>query len=241
MGLSLPRRKRRELVLSGGYALARAFSWLPLRLRFAVSLDFAWFFERMAHEFSFKYYPPKEHPIRRLCARFLLDWIEPRHRILDLGCGGGDLAHLMAGRAARVVGVDHSSAFICEARARFHAPNLEFYEGDAFEYLGSSRDAFDVMVLCHVLEHIDDPGSFLRQCARAVPALYLEVPDFEDSMRSVFRADLGRSLIYTDIDHVSEFGRDDLRPLLEHAGWSIVAEDHRFGFLRFRCRRSIDA
>lgn len=238
MGVSFPRIKQKEWILSGGYVVARVLSFLPLRLRFGLSLDLAWFFERMSHEMSFKHYSPEDHPIRRIGARFLLRRIESQHRVLDLGCGGGDLTFLVAGRAASVVGVDHSPTFIAEARRRFRAPNLEFHSGDAFEYLASSQTPFDVMVLCHVLEHLDDPENFLRNCAMSVPALYLEVPDFEDSLRNVFRADLGRTLIYSDLDHVNEFGRDDIRPLLRRSGWSIISEDHRFGFLRYWCSRS---
>ena len=53
----------------------------------------------------------------------------PGERILDLGCGTGQLAGAIAARGATVIGIDHSPEMVAQARANF--PALQFEQGDA--------------------------------------------------------------------------------------------------------------
>lgn len=50
--------------------------------------------------------------------------------ILDLGCGPGHVAHYLASRGARALGIDLSPEMIAEARATY--PDLAFRTGDMF-------------------------------------------------------------------------------------------------------------
>jgi trans-aconitate methyltransferase len=61
----------------------------------------------------------------------LVDLLAPQagERILDLGCGTGDITAAMAERGAQVVGVDASPAMIASARERF--PGQDFRVADA--------------------------------------------------------------------------------------------------------------
>ncbi|NTV94513.1 MAG: class I SAM-dependent methyltransferase [Thiobacillus sp.] len=65
--------------------------------------------------------------------RALVDLLAPRpgERILDLGCGTGDIAMAISERGARVVAVDASAAMVASARARF--TDLDFRVADATE------------------------------------------------------------------------------------------------------------
>ena len=56
-------------------------------------------------------------------------WVPPGLRVLEVGCGLGDL--LAAVKPARGVGVDFSPAMIALARQRH--PELEFHVADAAE------------------------------------------------------------------------------------------------------------
>src|SRR5689334_15946154 len=73
----------------------------------------------------------------------LIDLLDPRpgQRVLDLGCGTGDLTAKIAERGATVVGLDADARMIERARARF--PDLEFVHGDGHRFsLGSFDSVF---------------------------------------------------------------------------------------------------
>lgn len=75
-------------------------------------------------------------------------------RVLDLGCGTGDL--LAALRPSRGVGVDFSKEMIAVARNKY--PNLEFVAGDVedAETIAGLSGPFDVIVLSDTIGALDD-------------------------------------------------------------------------------------
>ena len=56
---------------------------------------------------------------------------QPGERVLDLGCGTGDLTAQLAERGARVIGLDASTEMVNEARRKH--PTLDFVVGDGQE------------------------------------------------------------------------------------------------------------
>ncbi|MDX2031479.1 MAG: glycosyltransferase [Blastocatellia bacterium] len=85
-------------------------------------------------------------------------------RILEIGCGQGDL--LAALRPSVGVGVDFSSEYLRRARARH--PDLHFIEADAHEEL--SEGIFDVIILSDVLNELwDVQALFCRLRAHCGP------------------------------------------------------------------------
>jgi SAM-dependent methyltransferase len=98
--------------------------------------------------------------------------IGPGMRVLDLGCGAGDVSMLaaeMVGPSGSVVGIDRNPPAIALATARARTAGLgqvTFREVsvDAF----SDPDPFDFVVGRYVLVHQPDPVDFLRAAARLV-------------------------------------------------------------------------
>jgi trans-aconitate methyltransferase len=64
----------------------------------------------------------------------LIDLLDPQpgERVLDLGCGTGELAAKIAERGATVVGLDADRNMVEQARNRF--PHLEFIVGDGHDF-----------------------------------------------------------------------------------------------------------
>lgn len=87
---------------------------------------------------------PIENVAEEFMARQLLP---PGARVLDVGCGKGDLAIIAARRGCVVCGIDSSSDLIAQARARVVAEDLriDFDEGDV-EALPFSGCRFDLVV-----------------------------------------------------------------------------------------------
>jgi trans-aconitate 2-methyltransferase len=77
---------------------------------------------------------------------------KPGERILDLGCGTGDLTNKISERGALVVGLDSSANMIEAARVAY--PNISFVVGDArdFSFEAKFDAVFSNAVLHWILE-----------------------------------------------------------------------------------------
>jgi 2-polyprenyl-3-methyl-5-hydroxy-6-metoxy-1,4-benzoquinol methylase len=80
-------------------------------------------------------------------------------RVLELGSASGRLTEMLAAHCPRVVAVDGSARFLETARARPGNQGVEFVHS-MFEDLALSS-TFDVIVMHHVLEHIQAPWAVL--------------------------------------------------------------------------------
>lgn len=81
-------------------------------------------------------------------------------RVLEIGCGEGRLAALLAMSGATVTAVDYSSVAIEHARKSHSLPRLRFLEEAPDEH-------FDAVVMQGTLEHMDDWRAFLVGLAQA--------------------------------------------------------------------------
>ncbi|KIK01472.1 hypothetical protein K443DRAFT_98590 [Laccaria amethystina LaAM-08-1] len=106
--------------------------------------------------------------------------IQPTHvlrdlDVLDVGCGGGLLSESLARLGARTHGIDASESNISIAKVHASAdPKLSppspllSYEHTSAESLLTSPKRYDVVCSMEVLEHVDNPASFLSTCATLV-------------------------------------------------------------------------
>jgi len=112
-------------------------------------------------------------PIGRLVAetqeRVIASFLAPvsGRTILDVGTGTGRAAFALAGRGARVTGVDASAEMLAVAskRAREAGANVSFTPGDAHE-LGFADRSFDAVVCLRVLMHTPDWRQSLAELCR---------------------------------------------------------------------------
>ncbi len=234
MGIRIPRKKPRHFLLAMIYRIQKLVP-LGSTAKMKLFLDLEWIFDRLAMEASFQYYNVEAHPFRSNAREFLLHRIGPGNVVLDVGCNAGHVTSMIATKAGKVVGVDHDGEAIAAAKKAHSAPNLTFLHMDALAYLESNEINFDVLILSHILEHLDDPERFLVRFKQFFSKIYIELPDFDKTYLNQYRKDLGSTLIYTDDDHVSEFDRYELAVLLAKCGITIKESEYKFGIQRLWC------
>lgn len=89
-------------------------------------------------------------------------------QILDVGCGGGILSESMAKQGALVLGIDMGHEPLQVARLHALEQNVKLdYQRITVEELAEQRPAsFDVVTCMEMLEHVPDPASIVRACAK---------------------------------------------------------------------------
>ncbi|MFE7749974.1 trifunctional class I SAM-dependent methyltransferase/NUDIX hydrolase/VOC family protein [Streptomyces sp. NPDC057428] len=100
--------------------------------------------------------------VRSAWAQRMETWLPTtRSEVLDLGCGTGSLALLVAGQGHRVTAVDRSPRMVEQARAKLAGTGTEILVGDAgLPPVGNRR--FDVILARHMVWLIPDPDAALR-------------------------------------------------------------------------------
>jgi len=235
MSIYFQRRKKKKILLSILYRLSNIpFISSKYKLRFFLNLE--WIFNRLAHEYSFKVYPSLNHPIREYSADFLLKYVESDTTVLDLGCDMGENSFILSKKAKKVIAIDKNDIAIKLAREKYSNNNLEFLLIEAREYLKQTNIEFDVLVLSHILEHIDEPKEFVNMFKKYFKRIYIELPDFNSSYLNISRKRLEMDMVYSDDDHLVEYDRIDFKQLLEDCGLSIIEEQFIFGVQKYWCK-----
>lgn len=89
-------------------------------------------------------------------------------RLLDIGCGGGLLCEPMSRLGFQVTGVDASERNIgtAAAHAAEQGLSIDYRSSTAEALLAGGEPPFDLILNMEVIEHVADPGEYLRTCAR---------------------------------------------------------------------------
>ena len=97
--------------------------------------------------------------------------VGPGMRVLDLGCGVGDVslaASRLVGEHGFVLGIDRSTEAVTTARRRMAGLGIgwvEFREADVFDL---AVDGFDAVIGRFILMHLPEPAEVLRRVCRRV-------------------------------------------------------------------------
>jgi SAM-dependent methyltransferase len=99
---------------------------------------------------------------------FLLDVIAAGDRVLDIGCGNGQLTRLAAGKAVSATGVDLSGPMLATARARAaDVPNVTFEQGDV-QVHPFAGNQFDIAISRFGVMFFADPVAAFTNVRRAL-------------------------------------------------------------------------
>jgi SAM-dependent methyltransferase len=149
-------------------------------------------FDAKAVTWSAKYVPdgPLVGRLARLSAA-VGRHAQPGDRVLDLGCGSGELARTLAAAGLRVAGCDISQQMLMHAVRAHAASRREGCAGwvrlaPAWRRLPFASGVFDVVVAASVLEYVAEPAVVLHECARVLRpggVVLYTIPDLRHPVR----------------------------------------------------------
>jgi 2-polyprenyl-6-hydroxyphenyl methylase/3-demethylubiquinone-9 3-methyltransferase len=119
-------------------------------------------------------------------------------RLLDIGCGGGLLSEPMSRLGFAVTGVDASERNIGTAKAHAAQTGLDIdYRCSTAEALVQAGEPpFDIVLNMEVIEHVADPGAYLRSCTQLLaPGGLMIVATLNRTLKALALAKIGAEYV----------------------------------------------
>ena len=137
-------------------------------------------------------------------------------KVIEIGCGVGEYMTMMETTGVKVSGLEHLVASVEKGKAGGHDILQGFVEDENYLIEDEPYDAFYCM---NFLEHIPEPGAFLRGIAANLSdgaVGLVEVPNFDMMLEKNLYSEFIQ-------DHLSYFTRETLRGLLEKNGFEVIS------------------
>ena len=106
----------------------------------------------------------------------IASWIEPGATVLDLGCGAGDLLHILTvDKNVRATGIEREE----EKVTRGIEKGLSILHGDIIEEVADYPDGhFDYVILSQTLQQVFEPAVLIREMLRVGKRGIVSFPNF---------------------------------------------------------------
>lgn len=153
----------------------------------------------------------------RRFAKIFIDFLpEKKGTLLDIGCGLGWYVAEANVRGHKAIGIDPNKGMISYGKKRVE-PNLFAASYETF----TSKQKFDYVTLCHVIEHIPDLPALLSKIKTLLKhngLVLIATPNIDSLMFKIFKC---RWYPMLPTEHVWQFTPKALKRILEDEGFKI--------------------
>lgn len=144
--------------------------------------------------------------------------IKPK-KVLEVGAGDGSILHYLNewnfGEELYALEIAQSGVDLIKKRNLSRLKETQTFDGYKIPY---PDDSFDLIVLAHVLEHVEHERILIRELKRVAKHIVIEVPkDYR------FGVD-NRMKHFLDYGHINMYTPTSLRFLLKSEGLAIIAD-----------------
>jgi SAM-dependent methyltransferase len=162
--------------------------------------------------------PKKKHIVR--AARAALDrfnllkhLLKPRWRVLEVGSGGGEFLYLLKKLGCDAIGIEPNEGYAEYAKNEYQLNiKTDFLRNTQFE-----ENSFEMVLLWHVFEHLDNPADTLKKIHSFLATdglLVIGVPNVETTCQSPY------NVFHTA--HLYNFNQSTLSRMAELAGFTVL-------------------
>ncbi len=161
--------------------------------------------------------------------QIIASWIEPGAKVLDLGCGGGDLLKFLINhKQVTGSGIEHDEAKVAECIEK----GLSVLQGDInAEVLDYPDNAYDYVILSQTLQQVYEPDTLIKAMMRIGKKGIVSFPNFSHwRVRSQLfltgYAPVTRQLPYEwyNTPNIRVITIKDFRKFTQEVGFTILKE-----------------
>lgn len=150
-----------------------------------------------------------------------------RGKMLEIGSSTGVMLKLFKERGWEVQGIEPSGSYREAKKKGLNVINAKFEDAKLPERY------FDLIILNHTLEHMDNPQLVIRKISTILKEggiIFIDVPNFGSLSSKI----LGRRWPYLlPLEHKSQFTKESLTKLLEDGGFAILDWESRSGIFEY--------
>jgi len=165
----------------------------------------------------------------RFDLQMISSWIERESKVLDLGCGQGDLlCHLRDHKHVKGTGIERVEAKVAQCIDK----GLSVLQGDVNEeVLDYPDNSFDYVILSQTLQQVYEPADLIRSLLRIGKKGIVSFPNFSHwgirlQLLATGRAPISKELPYQwhNTPNIRVITLKDFRLFSKEAGFRILKE-----------------